>query len=288
MTAPPIVIINFNSGDHLARCLASIRQHAPASAVVVIDNASSDGSEQSAAAEGGTVTLVRNRDNRGFGRAVNQAVATLATTGHDSFLLLNPDCRLEPGTLAVLEDELRAHPRCALAAPAIRDDDGSVQGSVRGDPTLMTGLFGRTTLLSRLLPNSAMTRRNVPVSAIGPGTPSREADWVSGACMLIRRTAFAAVDGFDERYFLYWEDADLCRRLRQARMSIRYVPAVAVWHTGGGSSRSAQALATRAFHASAYRYYATHVAGNPVTRAMAWLLLAVRCQVKLARLRGRG
>jgi GT2 family glycosyltransferase len=101
--------------------------------------------------------------------------------------------------------------------------------------------------------------------------------------MLARREALAAVRGFDERYFLYWEDADLCRRLRAKGYHVRYVPAATAVHRVGHSSRTARAFSIRAFHESAYLYYATHVAPgtfNP-KRLLARLLLTVRCWVKL-------
>jgi GT2 family glycosyltransferase len=99
--------------------------------------------------------------------------------------------------------------------------------------------------------------------------------------MLARRAAVDAVGGFDERYFLYWEDADVCRRLRAQGYTIRYVPAGRVMHIGGRSSQSDRGAAIRAFHRSAFIYYATHVGRGRFTRSVAWLLLTGRCQLKL-------
>lgn len=273
-----IVIVNYNAGVHLERCLASVTAHAPAVPVVVVDNASHDGSE-GVAARTPRVRLVRNATNAGFGTAVNQGVAVLPPGL--AVLLLNPDCELTAGVLDALEAELVAHPECAVAAPTILDEDGSIQGNVRGDPTILTGLFGRTTVLSRWFPNAPAARRNVQ-RASPHADDERTADWVSGACMLLRREAFEAVGGFDERYFLYWEDADLCRRLRARGHTVRFVPTATIVHVGGRSSASAKALSIRAFHDSAFLYYRTHVARNGVTRLIAWLLLTIRRRVKLA------
>lgn len=280
-----VIIVNFNSGGYLAECLASIAAHAPEAHAVVVDNASVDGSDRVAASRPGRVELQRNQTNLGFARGVNQG---LAHASGDAVLVLNPDCRLLPGAVDRLVAELAQHPECAIAGPQILNDDGSVQGSARGDPTLLTGLFGRSTLLTRLFPRSRLARRNVRIDATvinqsdqGDQAASSEVDWVSGACMLARREALEAAGGFDERYFLYWEDADLCRRLRDLGHSIRYVPAAWVTHTVGRSSRGAQTLATRAFHQSAYTYYATHVARTPLTRVPAWFLLTLRCRWKL-------
>jgi GT2 family glycosyltransferase len=111
------------------------------------------------------------------------------------------------------------------------------------------------------------------------GTLGVVVDWLSGACMLAKRQALTAVGGFDERYFLYWEDADLCRRLRTHGYHVRYVPAATAVHRVGHSSRTARVASVRAFHDSAYRYYATHVAPGALNpkRLIARGILAARC-----------
>jgi N-acetylglucosaminyl-diphospho-decaprenol L-rhamnosyltransferase len=148
---------------------------------------------------------------------------------------------------------------------------------------MLTGLFGRTGPLRALLPSSSVAQRNV---VTGAGTDSREStvvDWISGACMLVRRTAFDEVGGFDPKYFLYWEDADLCRRLRARGYHVRYVPCATAVHRVGHSSRTARAASIKAFHESAYLYYATHVAPGALNpkRPLARLLLGLRCWFQL-------
>lgn len=273
-----IIIVNFNSGDRLARCLDSIATEAPGVDVLVVDNNSLDGSQRCATGGRSHVTLRENVANLGFARAVNQAVPT---THGELILLLNPDCCLLPRSIEMLTAEILSHPDSAIAAPQILNDDGGIQGNARGDPNILTGLFGRSTLLTRMFPSSRVAQRNVQVNAASNSNLSREVDWVSGACMLIRRDAFGAVGGFDERYFLYWEDADLCRRLRTQGYTIRHVPSAQVIHSAGGSSRTVPALAIRAFHRSAYTYYTTHVSGTPLARLVARILLAGRCRWKL-------
>lgn len=286
-TAVSAIVVNYNAGAELESALRSIAADAadrPWEAIVV-DNASSDGSAAAAAGFGPPVRLLQNVENVGFGRGVNQGVR--ASSGA-LILVMNPDCRLRPGAIAAMEAELRAHPRCALVGPRVLDPDGAVQGSVRGDPDMLTGLFGRTGLLRRLLPWLPVSRRNVgAVDAVPPGVSSVPADWVSGACMLVRRDCFDEVGGFDERYFLYWEDADLCRRLRGRGYHVRYVPGAEVIHQVGRSSRTARAESIRAFHASAYRYYATHVAPGALSprRLLARVLLSVRCWLAVRQIR---
>ena len=188
-----------------------------------------------------------------------------------------------PGAFAALRAEIRTSERCAVTGPRILDPDGSVQGNARGDPDMFTGLFGRTALLRRALPGLAISRRNVVSdAAVLKGKTSVKVDWLSGACMLARREALHAVHGFDERYFLYWEDADLCRRLRERNYAVRYVPGATAVHRVGQSSRSARAAALQAFHESAYLYYATHVAPRSwVRRLLAHALLSARCWLLL-------
>lgn len=277
------VIVNYNAGPELATALQSIADELGSAEwdAVVVDNASSDGSAGAVARFGPNARLLRNERNVGFARAVNQG---LAGTTAPLVLIMNPDCRLAPGAMRALEAELAAHAGCAIAGPRILNPDGSIQGSARGDPDMLTGLFGRSTLLRRILPNSSISKRNV-VSGddLSSGERSLAVDWVSGACMLARRQALAQVGGFDERYFLYWEDADLCKRLRAAGFHVRYVPGATAVHRVGHSSRTVRASAIRAFHASAYLYYATHVAPRPLqpARLLARLLLTVRCWLSL-------
>jgi GT2 family glycosyltransferase len=271
-----IVIVTYNSRDSLEPCLASIARHASRARVVVVDNASAD--DPAPIVAGHRATLVRNHTNRGFAAGVN---AGLQQAEGEFVALLNPDCALHDGALERLQAELQAHPEAALVGPQILNADGSLQGSARGDPSLVTGLFGRTTLLTRLFPNARWSRQNIRIdeATIARGE-SFAVDWVSGACMMARRAALDAVGGFDERYFLYWEDADLCRRLRNRGHTVRYVPAAKVMHIGGRSSDSARALATRAFHDSAYTYYVTHVATTRVGAWAAWAILKVRGRLK--------
>ena len=271
------VIVNYNAGPELATALQSIADDMGSRGweAVVVDNASIDGSSDLASVFAPHARVVRNAVNVGFGRGINQGVA--ASTA-PFILIMNPDCRLEHGALATMRAELEGRQRCAIVGPRVLDPDGSEQGSARGDPDMLTGLFGRTGLLRNLLPSSSVSRRNVVSNG-----ESATVDWVSGACMLVRRAAFDDVSGFDPRYFLYWEDADLCRRLRARGYEIRYVPGATAVHQVGQSSRTARAASIKAFHESAYLYYTIHVAPGPLNpkRAIARVLLAARCWWRL-------
>jgi N-acetylglucosaminyl-diphospho-decaprenol L-rhamnosyltransferase len=287
--AVDVIVVNFNASALARRCVESAAADLGARAwqAIVVDNASSDAPRDTLAGLPRT-TLVANTTNAGFGAAVNQAAARSRAP---LLWILNPDCLVHPGAFAALEQTLAAHPDCAIAAPQLLDADGGVQASARGNPTAWTGLFGRNTLLTKVFPSAAMARRNLPArDLVEAGVDSAPVDWVMGAAMLVRRQMFEDAGGFDPGYFLYWEDADLCRRLRLRGWTTRYVPRARVTHDGGVSARSASALATRAFHRSAYRYYATHVVPSPwhPLRWMAWTALTGRSWWRVARRRTPG
>lgn len=287
------ILVNYNAGPELRQALQSIALELTGQSWegIVVDNASSDGSAAIAREFGPEVRLVQNAENIGFARGVNRG---LMLASAPLVLIMNPDSRLLPGAMATLRRELERHETCALVGPCILDPDGTVQGNARGDPDMFTGLFGRTTFLRRLLPDLPVSKRNVltdePTRA---GKASSKIDWVSGACMLARRDALGKIGGFDERYFLYWEDADLCRRLRTHGFHVRYVPGAMAVHRVGHSSRKVRAAATRAFHDSAYLYYTTHVAPggsqHPLPRRLrrrakrllARAMLSARCWLRL-------
>jgi GT2 family glycosyltransferase len=277
------ILVNYNGGLDLRQALDSIASELGSRPweAVIVDNASSDGSDGIAERFGAPVRVIRNRQNFGFGQGVNQG---LAATVAPIVLIMNPDCRLAAGALTTLEAELLSYTTCAIVGPRILDPDGTEQGSARGDPDMWTGLFGRTSMLRRLMPRLSVSRRNVVLADDREESEtSTVVEWISGACMLARRDALAAARGFDPRYFMYWEDADLCRRLRRLGYQIRYVPRATAVHRVGQSSRTVAAASIRWFHESAYIYYATHVAPgayNP-KRLLARVLLAIRCWWRL-------
>lgn len=295
MTPPQVsaILVNYNAEATLREALQSIADELAGYdwEGIVVDNASTDGSDQLVLSFAPRVRLLRNESNVGFARGVNQG---LGQTSAPLVLIMNPDCRLVSGAFEALKRGLERRELCAIVGPRILDPDGAVQGSARGDPDMLTGLFGRTTLLRKVLPDLPISRRNVVSDyVVRDGKQHVIVDWLSGACMLARRDALLKVNGFDERYFLYWEDADLCRRLRSAGYHVRYVPAAVAVHTVGVSTSRVRSAAIRAFHDSAYLYYATHVAPGgrqhrlprrirrKGKRMLARAILSMRCWIHL-------
>ena len=179
-----------------------------------MDNASTDGSQARAARDYPGIKILQNAENRGFAPGANQG---LEWAVGELMLLLNPDAVLQPSTISLLVDFMNEHPEAAVVGPRLLNPDGTVQGSARRDPSPWTGLFGRDAPLTRLFPNNPVSRRELP-NLCHAGDAPLEVDWISGACLLVRRAAYEQVGGLDERFFLFWEDADWCRRFREGRL----------------------------------------------------------------------
>ena len=219
-----IAIVSFNSRTHLERCLRSIEATvAPPREVLVVDNASTDGTVEALAPDWPGVRWIANRRNVGFARASNQA---LAQAGAPFWLMLNPDAELEPGAVESLLRYLEDHPEAAVAGPVVKRPDGRLEPSAGWVPTPGRELV-ETLLLFRLGLRGRLLRGEPP----GPVA----VDWVSGCAMLVRADAAREVGLFDERYFLYVEDLDWCWRFRRAGWEVVLVPGPRVLHHRGAS-----------------------------------------------------
>jgi N-acetylglucosaminyl-diphospho-decaprenol L-rhamnosyltransferase len=247
-----VVVVTYSPGDALAGFLGSL-QTATSSAydVVLADNGSVDGAPEAAVGPG--VTLLRTGGNLGYGRAAN-AGAAAATA--EWLVVANPDVLWSPGSLDVLLEASGRWPQAACLGPAIRTPDGRLYPSARAFPSLGRGvghaLFGWWWPAN---PWTRSYRAEVGKPVEGP------TGWLSGSCMLIRRSAFEQVGGFDPSYFMYCEDMDLCRRFAEAGWSNVYVPTAVVTHAGGhATSRVANAMVAE-HHRALYRYLARQYAG---------------------------
>jgi N-acetylglucosaminyl-diphospho-decaprenol L-rhamnosyltransferase len=269
-----VIIVNYKSYTELDACLASLFVDPDGDPeVIVIDHASSPEDLERLKARHPRFAAAPTADNPGFSAGVN-AGARLASGRY--LLVLNPDAQLEPGAIDEMMAYLDAHPETAVVGGRVEDPDGTVQRSARRFPTMLTGLAGRSSLFTRLWPGNPLSRRDVLADA--HTTVPLEVDWVAGSCMAVRAEAFRQVRGMDEQFFLYWEDADLCKRLREAGWRTVYLPSAVVVHGVGRSRRHARSLSVRAFHRSAYLYFAKHRAGrfSAVSLPVAWSLLHAR------------
>lgn len=258
-----IVIVNWNVRDLLRACLRSIEVQSCTrmpQQVIVVDNESSDGSADMVAAEFPDVHLLREA-NRGFS-AGNNAGLRLATAlwsqvagGEDYALLLNPDTIVEPGAFDALVDAMRAHPRAGLIGPQLRYPDGSVQSSRRRFPTLQVACFESTWAAARA-PHGLLERFYMQDL---PDDQPCAVDWVVGAAMLVRRETIEQVGLLDEdTFFMYSEETDWCKRIRDAGWDVRYEPAARVVHYEGRSSVQASVRRMIHFNTSKVRYFRKH------------------------------
>ena len=248
------VVINFNAGQSLQRCIQSLVKSSFQPGILVIDNASSDGSAEHLRNLYGNhagIEILSNPRNIGFAPAVNAAAKQLQT---DHLLLINPDCRIDQEALAALNRAMENDTEAALAAPCVRDTRGKPEkATLRRFPdpwrSLMT--FSGLWRLGRLLP----VFRGVPVNRGSLPGETVEAEAVSGACMLIRRKAFEQVGGMDEEYGLHCEDLDLMYRLQQSGWRCLFVPEATAVHEQGVSSRSRPMWVHRQKHRGMARFF---------------------------------
>jgi len=272
------VIVSWNVCDLLRRCLTSVSDCGgsdPGGAspshlnvkVIVVDNASSDGSVEMVRAEFPQVRLIANDENRGFTAANNQGLA--ASQGR-YLMLLNPDTELAGDALTKMAGYLDEQPRVGALGPQLRYADGRLQSSRRRFPTLATALF-ESTVVDEWWPDNPFSRRyrmaDTPDDAIQP------VDWLVGACLLVRREVYQQVGGLDEGFFMYSEEIDWCRQIKSAGWEIVYLPTATVIHDEGKSSEQVVSARHVYFQSSKVRYFRKYH-GAAQAELLRWFLLA--------------
>lgn len=252
-----VVTVTFNSSAVLGDFLESTRSAAAVPPeVTVVDNASDDIEETRrivAAAPG--AQLVESGQNLGYGSAMNRGVA--AGDHADYYLLANPDLVFDAGCIDRLIAAAATAPQAGSLGPAIYNSDGTLYPSARALPSLRTGI-GHA-LFSRSWPSNPWTRSYRPLPA--GHTEPVAVGWLSGACLLVRADAFERIGGFDESFFMYFEDVDLGRRLGLAGYTNLYVPDARAVHSGAHSTSERSGAMDRAHHDSAYLYLSRVYAG---------------------------
>jgi N-acetylglucosaminyl-diphospho-decaprenol L-rhamnosyltransferase len=267
-TAVDIVIVNWNSGSLLAECISSISDHGPeARRIVIVDNASHDGSEDVAHLDP-RVELVRNQKNVGFGRGCNIG---LERTSAPFVLFLNPDCRLFPETLArtLAYLELPESRDIGICGVQLIDDSGQTARACARFPTSAT-YIGEATRLNRVMPKLFKPHFLTDFSHL----ENRDVDQVIGAFMLVRRAVLDDIRGFDERFFVYFEDLDFCLRARQARWRVHHYAGASAYHRGQGTTDRVKARRLSYSLTSRVQYAGKHfgLAGYGTVLAVSALL----------------
>ena len=258
MDASPvsIILVNYNDRRRLLECLASLRGDPGAAAfeILVVDNASTDGSPDAVRAAFPDVRLIVNPDNAGFSQANNRGVAQ---SRGEFLLFLNTDTRVPAGAIGALADRLRSDPSAGAVGPALVHGRGDYQVSFGNQVGFAAQIFQKFVLNPRH--KRALRRKR----------PEREVGWLSAACLLCRREAFERAGAFDERFFLYFEDIDLCFRIRKAGWKLVFVPAVEVGHEGGATTSATPAVRAASrfeYRRSQLLFYGKH--GSRISRRL--------------------
>lgn len=277
-----ICIATLNAGDYLRGCLRSIIEQTdylqpapadpspslPASSdpqvtparltyeLIIVDNASTDGTAAMLEQEFPSVRLVRNQQNDGFARPINQA---LRLSSGEFMLVLNPDTIVLPGAMNLLVEYLQAHPEVGICGPKVLNRDGTLQKACRRGVSRPWAAFSYFSGLFSLFPKSKLFGGYLLNYMDEDAT--HEVDGVSGSCMLIRRHVIQKVGLFDERFFAYQEDADYCFQVQEAGWKIVYFPQAQIIHFGGqGGSRVQPYRSIYEWHRSYFLYYRKNLA----------------------------
>ncbi len=261
-----IIIVSWNVRELLRACLAALPCE---SEIIVVDNASSDGSAAMVAAEFPQVRLLANRQNRGFTGGNNDGLR-LATRPFVFFL--NPDTVVQDGALLHMLDYLATHEDVGVVGPQLRYGDGTLQSSRRRFPTFATALFESTPLAWHWPALRNPWARRYHLADVSPDK-IQEVDWLVGAALLTRRAVLDQVGGFDEGYFMYSEELDWQRRVKQAGWRVVYLPEAVITHYEGQSSAQVTAARHIRFNSSKVRYFRKH--HTPVAAGFLRLALLV-------------
>lgn len=275
-----VIIVNFNAGDYLRAAVDSvIAQDGIKAEIIVVDNASTDGSIahlRTGLANKDRFRLIELDTNIGFARACN--VGVQAAQGH-TLLLVNPDCRLFPGAVATLRDALDADHEFGMVGPCILNPDGSEQRGARRDIPNPWQIFCVVLQLHRLMPNHprfrGFNRHGEPL----PDKPT-EVQAVSGACMMVKRETISAAGTLDGDYFLHFEDLDWCLRINEAGWRVVFVPDAVVEHTQGVCGAKTPFRVEFHKHKSLIRFLQKHFAQFYPSSFMA--LVAVLVMIRFA------
>jgi hypothetical protein len=246
------VVVSYNCRDALRDCLHKLTTPSNSVPIIVVDNASADGSAEMVAQDFPTVELIKNARNRGFAAACNQGIRACATA---FILLLNPDTLLERAELQKLQNFIGSQPNVGACGPRVLNADGTLQPSCRAFPTFGAMICDELGL-SRLFPHS---RRFASYRLSGwEHDQTSDVDQLMGSCLLVRRMALEHLGLLDERFFLYFEEVDLCRRMWQTGWRVSFIADATVTHLGGNSSNADRRNALGHRYRSLFAFYRKH------------------------------
>jgi GT2 family glycosyltransferase len=262
-----VCIINYNTGDLLRECLHSVLAQ-NADEIVVVDNASADCSVEMMKGEFPSIPLIALQKNIGYGAASNRGIEKCCS---EQIVLLNADTRMKPGSLQALRNYLDDNPQAAIIGPRILNPDGTLQTSCFHFPTPLH-IFLYISGLYRSIPRLPILKQHTLQKMTSES--ARPVPWILGAALAFRRETFERLGGFDETFFMYFEEVDLCYRLFSQGKQIHFVPGAEIIHVGGGSTTQKRAWSYIQFFASLAQFYRKHYS-KPLLTKMVFTVKAV-------------
>jgi GT2 family glycosyltransferase len=284
LLSPPtlsIIIVSWNVCELLRACLQSIsaRQGNLSLEVIVVDSGSNDGSPEMIRQIFPEVKLIARPDNVGFPKGNNLG---LAQANGRYLLLLNPDTEIVNDALSTMINYMEYHRHVGALGPQLLNPDSTVQSSRRRFPTLITAFF-ESTWLENLAPQKLL--RNYYVQDVSDGD-TVAVDWITGACLLTRHEVYEQIGGLDEGYFMYSEELDWCRRIKEAGWQVVYLPTAQVLHHEGKSSEQAVTHRHINYHRAKLRYFRKYHGRLAATTLRIFLLMNYIWQIKLEAMKG--
>ena len=272
------IIVNYQNSESLKGCLDSIYQTIQEIdfEVIIIDNSTETLELQTLKGNYPKIQIICNPTNVGFSKANNKA----AKIARGKFLfILNPDTILKEQAINSMFSYIRTNMATGALGPKVVNPDGSLQYSCRRYPTLWTGLFNRYSILSRLFPQNHFTSQYLMLDF--DHNETSPVDWLSGCCLMIPKSVFEEVNGFDENYFLFNEDVDLCRMIYQTGKEIIYFPEATVIHRVSTSNKKTSTKVIIQRHLGMMYYFKKHHSKNVLIRVAVNLLISFRAIVQL-------
>jgi N-acetylglucosaminyl-diphospho-decaprenol L-rhamnosyltransferase len=272
------IIVNYKNSEPLKDCLASLYQTVQRIdfETIIIDNSENDLGLKPLKELYPKAQFVSNSSNVGFAKANNQA-AKIAQG--KVLIFLNPDTILSDQAIDSMYKYYCSHKETGVLGPKVVDPEGSLQYSCRRYPTLWTGLFNRYSILSRLFPENRFTSQYLMLDS--DHNEIRQVDWLSGCCLMVSKSTFENSHGFDENYFLFNEDVDLCRTIKQAGKEVIYFPEATIIHHVSTSNSKTTARVIIQRHLGMMHYFKKHHGQNLLTRWVINFFISLRSITQL-------
>ena len=273
-----IIIVNYHHSHILGDCLESVYRTIEKIQfeIILVDNSSTDGGLESILKNYPVIRFIKNSENAGFARANNQG-AKIASG--DFLLFINPDTIVIEDAIESMLDYIRSDSSIGILGPKVLNSDQTVQYSCRKFPTIWSGLFNRYSLATRLFPNNRYSRDYLMLDY--DHNSIRSVDWVSGCCMMMSKSTFKKANGFDENYFLFIEDVDLCQVIKKKGLRVVYFPNAKIFHKISSSNTRSTSRVIIKRHQGMIYYNQKYSETNLIIQHMINSIIMARCLLQI-------